>query len=77
MATWCFGKSLSEMEFEELVDEMMRIVALAEDFDVDVDAIARILDTIDEKFPLDIIQRSAEESWAEFYECYVDITGNP
>lgn len=77
MATWCFGKSLNEMEFEELVDEMMRIVYLAEDFDVDVDAIARILDTIDEMFPLDIIQRSAEESWAEFCECYIDVTGNP
>jgi len=72
MAKWKYRKPILQMKFEELADELVAIVDYSENGDVDVEAIAQILNVIDEKYPLDVKFESVEESWAEFCEYYMN-----
>lgn len=72
MAKWYFWKPIEEMNFQELVDELVDIVCLSEDHDIDVDAISQVLDVIDEKYPLNVEFRPADEMWLEFCVQYIN-----
>ena len=72
MAKWKYRKPILQMKFEELAHELVAIVDYSENGDVDVEAIAQILNVIDEKYPLDVKFESVEESWAEFCEYYMN-----
>ena len=73
MAKWQFGNPVNEMNYGELADELVYIVELAENYDVDVEAISKILDIIDAKYPMDTELKNVDESWAEFCEHYLEL----
>ena len=73
MAKWQFGKPVNEMNYGELAEELIHIIDLAGNCDIDVEAIRQVLDIIEEKYPLNVEFKSADESWAEFREQYLDL----
>lgn len=73
MAKWQFGKPINEMNYGELAEELIHIIDLADNCDVDVEAIRQVLDIIEEKYPLNVEFKSVDESWAEFREQYLDL----
>ena len=54
MAKWQFGKPVNEMNYGELAEELIHIIDLADNCDVDVEAIRQVLDIIEEKYPLNV-----------------------
>ena len=73
MAKWQFSKLVKEMDYRELAEELLHIVDLADNCDVDVEAIRQVLGIIEEKYPLNVEFKSVDESWAEFREQYLDL----
>jgi hypothetical protein len=65
MARWIFEALPEEMDEEELLDELIDILAAS---DIDLDALDRLMAVLDKKFPLPFDIPSAEELLAEFHE---------
>ena len=58
MAKWQFGKPINVMNYGELAEELIHIIDLADNCDVDVEAIRQVLDIIEEKYPLNVEVKS-------------------
>ena len=72
MAKWQFSKLVKEMDYRELAEELLHIVDLADNCDVDVEAIRQVLGIIEEKYPLNVEFKSVDERWVEFCDQYLD-----
>ena len=69
MAKWTFKQPPEEMEEERLRDELADIL-FASDDEIDLEALDRVLDVLDEKDPLPEDWSSTEESLAAFHRKY-------
>ena len=69
MAKWTFMQPPEEMEEERLRDELADIL-FASDDEIDLEALDRVLDVLDEKDPLPEDWPSTEESLTAFHRKY-------
>ena len=69
MAKWTFKQPPEEMEEERLRDELADILFASED-EIDLEALDRVLDVLDEKDPLPEDWPSTEESLTAFHRKY-------
>ena len=69
MAKWTFMQPPEEMEEERLRDELADILFDSDD-EIDLEALDRVLDVLDEKDPLPEDWPSTEESLTAFHRKY-------
>ena len=69
MAKWTFKQPPEEMEEERLRDELADILFDSDD-EIDLEALDRVLDVLDEKDPLPEDWPSTEESLTAFHRKY-------
>ena len=69
MTTWIFKRSPEELDEEQLRDELADILFACED-EIDMEALDRVLDLLDEKCPLPDDLPTVEESLAAFHRKY-------
>ena len=69
LAKWTFKQPPEEMEEERLRDELADILFDSDD-EIDLEALDRVLDVLDEKDPLPEDWPSTEESLAAFHRKY-------
>ena len=69
LAKWTFKQPPEEMEEERLRDELADIL-FDNDDEIDLEALDRVLDVLDEKDPLPEDWPSNEESLAAFHKKY-------
>ena len=71
MAIWTFKRPLEEMSEDQLRDELVDILfACDSSTEIDLNALDRILDRLEEKYPLPQGIPTAEESLAAFHKKY-------